>query len=226
MSESQTKSTSALRTRSTSIDWAKLMADMEQPGLYSRLPGRFRRWEVGSVIDPDGDFRVTEGGSTSDNTRLYLVYRRDPNLHEDLQTVLRFLCVSPKSGGDSTAAKASTLSASSPPEAPGTIGMEAVDPVDPDDPVAPPCGADAQDRAALANPAAGERGSGAIPQTLRLENPMLDQQLVQLPGLFGRREIGEVIGPDAHYHIEPFGTLQDGTDVFVVFEKRQKHPGC
>jgi len=75
------------------VDWEKLMAEVEQPELYYRRPGRFRRWEIGDIIDRHGDFRVMEDGMTSDHTRLYAVYRRDPELHQDVRAVLRHVGV-------------------------------------------------------------------------------------------------------------------------------------
>jgi len=71
------------------VDWEKLMAEVERPERYYRRPGRFRRWEIGDIIDQHGDFRVMEDGMTSDKTRLYAVYRRDPVLHDDVRAVLR-----------------------------------------------------------------------------------------------------------------------------------------
>lgn len=42
--------------------------------LLRRLPGLFRRWELGQVIEAGKDYRVEHAGSASDGTTLYAVY--------------------------------------------------------------------------------------------------------------------------------------------------------
>jgi hypothetical protein len=184
---------------------------MERPELYCRQPGRFRRWEIGSVIDAEGDFRVMDGGVAADNTRLYVVYRRDPDLREDLQTVLSFLGVNPHPSADTTRAEGGAPPANSTPEAADAIGVALVDPSH---------GAETRDRPAPTTPPAGELTSGLVRDTLRLPDPLVDQQLVRLPGLFVRWELEPLIEPGVEYHIEPAGRLREGTDLFAVFEKR------
>jgi hypothetical protein len=39
-----------------------------------RLPGLFRRWELGQVIEAGKDYRVEDAGSACDGTTLYAVY--------------------------------------------------------------------------------------------------------------------------------------------------------
>ena len=39
-----------------------------------RLPGLFRRWELGQVIKTGTDYRIEDAGSASDGTPLFAVY--------------------------------------------------------------------------------------------------------------------------------------------------------
>jgi len=45
---------------------------------FLRLPGLFRRWEIEQVLEEGTDFRFEEAGQASDGTRLFAVYRREP----------------------------------------------------------------------------------------------------------------------------------------------------
>ncbi|MEO7730378.1 MAG: hypothetical protein ABIY55_05360 [Kofleriaceae bacterium] len=63
------------QSKKSSVDWQRLEADMERPHRYERIPGSFRYWEIAQVVHRDADYRVREDGATSDNTRLFAVYR-------------------------------------------------------------------------------------------------------------------------------------------------------
>jgi hypothetical protein len=78
---------SEIETNPPQVDWTKLMAAMEQPELYYRRPGWFRRWEVTQVVQEDGDFRGMEDSATSDGTRLYAIYRREPVDHAQARAI-------------------------------------------------------------------------------------------------------------------------------------------
>jgi len=106
-------------TKIPPLDWDQLMADMERPELYYKRPGRFRRWEIGDIIDRHGDFRVMEDGMTSDGTRLYAVYRRDREQHQKLQLVLN-LGADRSPVIDPDTAEPSALPATSPTPLPST----------------------------------------------------------------------------------------------------------
>ena len=45
---------------------------------FQRLPGLYRRWELGQVVEPGKDFHLEEAGTTSDGIPLFAVYRREP----------------------------------------------------------------------------------------------------------------------------------------------------
>jgi hypothetical protein len=173
------------------VAWEKLMAEVERPALYYRRPGRYRRWEIGDIIDRHGDFRVMEDGMTSDHTRLYAVYRRDPKLRDDVRAALRHEGV------------------------PGTIPDELA-------PTASPApSVDSLDSlAARACIFAVASADGAAQQTLMLADPLADRRLARMPGLFVRWELKQVLD-SGDYHIEPAGTLMDGTDLFAVFQRKR-----
>jgi hypothetical protein len=42
--------------------------------LLRRLPGLFRRWELGQVIEAGKDYRFEDAGTACDGTTLYAVY--------------------------------------------------------------------------------------------------------------------------------------------------------
>jgi hypothetical protein len=42
--------------------------------LLRRLPGLFRRWELGQVIEAGKDYRVEDAGTACDGTTLFAVY--------------------------------------------------------------------------------------------------------------------------------------------------------
>jgi hypothetical protein len=44
-----------------------------------RVPGLFRRWELGNVIEAGRDVRLEEAGTTSDGTELFAVYVQERN---------------------------------------------------------------------------------------------------------------------------------------------------
>ena len=64
------------QSKKSSVDWQRLEADMERRDSYERIPGSFRYWEIAQIVHPDADYRVVEDGATSDNTRLFAVFRR------------------------------------------------------------------------------------------------------------------------------------------------------
>jgi hypothetical protein len=45
-----------------------------------RLPGLFRRWEFEQVLDGSDEFHVEVAGATSDGTKLFAIYYREPPL--------------------------------------------------------------------------------------------------------------------------------------------------
>lgn len=45
---------------------------------FQRLPGLYRRWELGQVAGPGNDFHLEEAGTTSDGIPLFAVFRREP----------------------------------------------------------------------------------------------------------------------------------------------------
>jgi hypothetical protein len=49
------------------------------PGELQRLPGLFRRWELGQVIEVGDEYRIEDAGATVDGTPLFAVYRREPD---------------------------------------------------------------------------------------------------------------------------------------------------
>jgi hypothetical protein len=61
-----------------------------------RLPGLFRRWELGQVIEAGKDYHVEDAGSASDGTTLYAVYASEAVApHSDVETTLR---LAPRAG--------------------------------------------------------------------------------------------------------------------------------
>lgn len=40
-----------------------------------RLPGLFRRWELGQVIEAGEDYRIKDAGAAGDGTPLFAIYR-------------------------------------------------------------------------------------------------------------------------------------------------------
>ena len=46
--------------------------------LLRRLPGLFRRWELGQVIEAGKDYRVEDAGTACDGTTLFAVYVSAP----------------------------------------------------------------------------------------------------------------------------------------------------
>ena len=53
---------------------------------WQRLPGRFHRWELEELIDPDWDFYFEEAGQDDRNLTLYAVYRRPHQPDEEKKT--------------------------------------------------------------------------------------------------------------------------------------------
>lgn len=49
---------------------------LPDPGDYVRLPGLYRRWELGRVIGPGQDFHLEAAGTASDGTSLFALYSR------------------------------------------------------------------------------------------------------------------------------------------------------
>ncbi len=41
---------------------------------FLRLPGLFRRWELGEVIDTGADYRIEDAGTAGDDTPLFAIY--------------------------------------------------------------------------------------------------------------------------------------------------------
>jgi hypothetical protein len=195
-------------SKSPLIDWEKLMAEVERPELYYRRPGRFRRWEIGAVVDRGGDFRIMEDGLTADNTRLYAVYRRDPGQHAELQAALDLVGLSSKvTVGLAPAERAPPPAASRVPT-PGPLAASST-----------AVRGAADDLEARARAFSGAPLEGAPQQTLMLQDPLADRRLVRMPGLFVRWELEQLLEPGADYHIEPSGTLMDGSDLFAVFRR-------
>lgn len=48
------------------------------PGELQRLPGLFRRWELGQIIESGEDYHIEDAGKAADGTALFAVYRREP----------------------------------------------------------------------------------------------------------------------------------------------------
>jgi len=44
---------------------------------FIRLPGLYRRWELGDVLDIGSDFHLEDAGDAADGTQLIAVYRRE-----------------------------------------------------------------------------------------------------------------------------------------------------
>lgn len=53
---------------------------------YVRVPGLFRRWEFERVIEPGVEIRIEEAGEATDGTRLYALYRRDPEVTSESES--------------------------------------------------------------------------------------------------------------------------------------------
>ena len=53
------------------------------PGELQRLPGLFRRWELGQIIESGEDYHIEDAGEAADGTALFAVYRREPMPLED-----------------------------------------------------------------------------------------------------------------------------------------------
>lgn len=43
-----------------------------------RLPGLFRRWELGQLLEIGEDYRIEDAGAAEDGTTLYAVYKSIP----------------------------------------------------------------------------------------------------------------------------------------------------
>ena len=55
------------------------------PGELQRLPGLFRRWELGQIIETGEDYHIEDAGEAADGTALFAVYRREQiNLEGDV----------------------------------------------------------------------------------------------------------------------------------------------
>lgn len=54
---------------------------MDDPANHQlhRLPGLFRRWELGQVIETGADYRIEDAGSAGDGTPLYSIYAANPS---------------------------------------------------------------------------------------------------------------------------------------------------
>jgi hypothetical protein len=176
-------------------DWEQRIAAVERPELYFRLPGRYRHWEIGDIIDRHTDFRAMEDGMTSAGTRLYAVFRHDPELHHDIRTAQSHVGAASAPEAESTSAASATQTAGS------REGLEV------------------RARIFAAEPVDGAQ------QALMLGEPFADRQLVRMPGLFLRWELAPLFEPGADYHIEPAGALVDGSELFAVFQtKRAARP--
>ena len=44
---------------------------------YVRIPGLFRAWEVEDLLAAGGDLHIEPGGTTDDDTPVYIVFRRE-----------------------------------------------------------------------------------------------------------------------------------------------------
>ena len=176
------------------VNWDKLMAGMERPELYYKRPGRFRRWEIADVVAEDGDFRVMEDGTTSDGTRLYAIYRRESTDHVQMQAVLALV----RHGRRAT-----------PRAEPSDRGRDS----------SPPLSSAAEQRA----PCDGITIDGTQ-QTLPLGELAEAPRVLRWPGLFTRRELDQLLDPDADYRIEPGGAMQDGSELFAVFHRVHARP--
>jgi hypothetical protein len=96
------------------VDWEQLEAEMERPDQFVRIPGSFRYWEIGQVVNPHADYRVREDGATSDNTRLFSVYRRAlESFDEDADTQLSLAGIGATPEGSPAMADACDLGATS-----------------------------------------------------------------------------------------------------------------
>lgn len=51
-----------------------------------RLPGLFRRWELGQVIKTGADYRIEDAGSAGDGTPLYSIYAANPKAAQTQET--------------------------------------------------------------------------------------------------------------------------------------------
>lgn len=45
---------------------------------FLRLPGLFRRWELGQIIETGTGYMIENAGSTEDGTPVFAVYAADP----------------------------------------------------------------------------------------------------------------------------------------------------
>lgn len=52
--------------------------DAEPDEDYYQLPGLFRAWELGQVVEPGHDYLVEDSGCTALGEPLYVVLRREP----------------------------------------------------------------------------------------------------------------------------------------------------
>lgn len=94
------------------VDWEQLETEMERPDQFVRVPGSSRYWEIGQVVNPHADYRVREDGATSDNTRLFSVYRRAlESFDEDADTQLSLAGIGPTPEGSPAIADACDLGA-------------------------------------------------------------------------------------------------------------------
>jgi hypothetical protein len=53
--------------------------------LLRRLPGLFRRWELGQVIEAGKDYRVEDAGTACDGTTLFAVYAAAATAENDVE---------------------------------------------------------------------------------------------------------------------------------------------
>ena len=56
--------------------------DSDDSDQFVRVPGLFRRWELEAVLSPGVEYRIEEQGRDAAGTKLFAVYRREPEPDE------------------------------------------------------------------------------------------------------------------------------------------------